>query len=503
MNSRWMPRAWLDACKAGTRVFARHFGLSVTFALLLAAWGASGADDAAPVPRNLHKRTVAAWHERDMALARTNATLFVRPGLIADRSARTVRVYGESIRLGLGDPVEFLLIGEASGKDYEAMAVSFALPSDVHAALQFAGLKPGAPVDASELRFWPRGERVRMSFELLTTNGLATPLGRAESTVVDTRTGAPLAETGFVFCGGRWLEPTEDSGAATGRVYASDVYSPNSIVAIYNEPGTVLDLPRRAAQSEVYTFQVPNPERRLPASALLQATFTPAFADGGGRMVDWALRVHNGTNSTPVFTATGAQGKVVLASRSADDVTAALQTETAAGHDIFAVFEPDDTTTLKNLSAACAAVERIEDRYGLRIGPPPAGHPYYKAFLPTATHRDRTQRPTQPFELLLASSAQGPTGILSLATEEWKGNDSEPVYHEQAWPVASPADLAGPLGGKDVPAVLLVFAPGSMTYAQLKPYAAEAVARRMILFVFNGNPTGTLKKPIAGKGASP
>ncbi|EFK96106.1 secreted protein, partial [sediment metagenome] len=177
-----------------------------------------------PDPRALHKQIVADWYARDGALARTRPHLWVRPGLVADRGTRRVRVYGESTSLNLGDPVEFPLIAEQSGKDYEALAVSFAQPSDVHRALEFIGLRPGAATSPSGLRFWPRGERVRVTFDLIATNGAATPICRAESLVTDTRTDAPLPETGFVFCGARWTHGTDDTSPATGLVYAADVF---------------------------------------------------------------------------------------------------------------------------------------------------------------------------------------------------------------------------------------------------------------------------------------
>jgi hypothetical protein len=78
--------------------------------------------------------------------------------------------------------------------------------------------------------------------------------------------------------------------------------------------------------------------------------------------------------------------------------------------------------------------------------------------------------------------------MLTLVTEEWKEGASEAVYHHSSWPAPSPQDLLSPFAGKDVPSVLLVFAPETMTYAQLRPYAAVAVERHMILYVFTGRP---------------
>ncbi len=463
---------------------------SLALTLLLTCTGRLAADptNAPPDPRTLHKQIVADWHARDLAAARTRTNLWGRPGLVADRATRTVRVYGESTTLKPGDPVEFSLIAEPSGKDYEALAVSFAQPSDIHRALEFIGLRPGAPTSPSGLRFWPRGERVRITFDLIATNRVLTPIGSAESLVSDTRVNSPLPESGFVFCGAHWTRGTDDATPSTGLVYTADGFSPNAIVSIYNEPNTVLDVPRRAPQSDVYTFQVPNPARQLPDLRLLQITFAPAFPDGAARLIDWTLRLHGLTNGTPAFSVTASDGKTSLSSATGAALAAAVEAAIRAGTDVFATPVIDDAMSLGALTAACAVIERMEDSFGLRIEPPPAGHPYYKTFLPNPAHRDRAKRPMQPFELSLWASDSGATGVLTLATEEWKEGASEPVYHNASWPIASPRDLPAPFAGKDAPAVLLVFAPESMPYARLRPYAAVAVERQMILYVFTGRP---------------
>ena len=437
--------------------------------------------------REVNKRIVAAWHERDLALARANKVLFVRPGLVADRDARAVRVYGESNALKPGDPVEFLLIAENSGKDYESRAIAFALPSDVCKALEFIGLKSGAPADANALRFWPRGERVKVTLDLLTTNGTATALGRAEATVFDTRTNKPLPEVGFAFCGGRWTTEANGAAASTARVYAADVYSPNSIVSVYNEGNTVLDVPRRAAQQEVYTFQVPTPERSLPAGGLVQFTFTPEFSDGAARLVDWTVHLGSASNGIPLLTVNELPDKTILTRQPATALATATKEAVAAGREPYAVIVPDDTIELGTLRTACADIEALEDAAGLRIEPPPSEQPYYKAFLPNEKFRDRANRPMQPFELSLAAAGTGATGVLTLATEDWKPGASTPTYHDTTWPVASPQDLAAPFSQKDAPSVLLVFAPRQLTYGQLRPYASVAVDRKMILFVFTND----------------
>ena len=104
----------------------------------------------------------------------------------------------------------------------------------------------------------------------------------------------------------------------------------------------------------------------------------------------------------------------------------------------------------------------------------------------------------QPFELQLAEATSGSaTGVLTLVSEEWKDGAAAPTYRERTWPVGGPGDLLAPFDTKDSPAVLLVFAPESLAYGQIRPYAAVAAKRKMILFVFAGKPVGAVPTAAA------
>ena len=75
--------------------------------------------------------------------------MFVRPGLLANRAEKWVKIQAEAVGASTNSPCEFMLIAEASGHDYESLMVSFAKPSDVHEALVFTGMNPGMPVDSA------------------------------------------------------------------------------------------------------------------------------------------------------------------------------------------------------------------------------------------------------------------------------------------------------------------------------------------------------------------
>lgn len=460
--------------------------------LLGALCAAAPADTQAPpavTARERNKAEALERHGRNLRAAGTDTNLLVRPGLLADRARRKVVVYAESIRLQPGAPVEFPLISEESGKDYEALAVAFARPSDVHDALTFIGVPPGQGVDTSRMRFWPRGERIDVTFRYGVggAGGATSSVAvRAERLVLDTRTGKPLPEAGFVFTGSS-RTPMPDS-PATGLVYAADVFSPNSIVSVYNEPGTVLDVPRRAAQHDVYTFQVPNPEILLPEAHFIEIDFQPQRPAGAPRVLDLTLRIVPSTNGSPdragVAYLLAPTDQRAAAPEGAEALRRAVDKLVQTPRDPFVTILPDDALTLSAVRTAASLIDSLEVDDGIRVEPPPPGHPYYRAFLPDEKHRRRADRPFQPWEFHVGAAGGGITGDLVRVDEEWRGPDMQPVYRERHAAVASVSDLAAALRQPDSPAVVLVFAPPDLFYGRLRRLLAPALEDGMILYVF-------------------
>jgi hypothetical protein len=459
--------------------------------LLLCLAQALVATEFAPAPAvTARERNKAAATELQARHARElggQGNILVRPGLLADRTNHKVILYAESIRLAPGTPVEFALISEESGKDYEALAVAFAKPSDVHAALTFIGIAPGRGIDASRLRFWPKGERARVVFRYRDTgdHGNLERSVPAEQLVIDTRTAKALPETGFVFTGS---DQVTIPGQSNAPAYAADVFSPNSIVSFYNEPGTVLDVPRRAAQQDVYSFQVPNPEQPLPEAQLIQIELVPERPGGQARVHEPILRIVAGTNGAsapfaPIFTL-AKSGEVPSNTITSAELVHHVNQLVRYQIDPYVTILPDDSLALSALRAAASLIDSLENEQGLRVEPPPSGHPYYKAFLPNERHRSREGRPIQPWELYLGEDNGNVTGGLIRVEEDWKGADTQPTYSDTHTAVACAHALAGALAQKEAPTVVLVFAPPDLTYGRFRAFAAPILERNMILYVF-------------------
>jgi len=418
-----------------------------------------------------------------ISLCEAQSNLFVRPGLIADRTGRVVRIAAETTSLQRDDPVEFPLITRESGKDYEALAVSRASALDIHESLRFIGLEPGQGVDPAQLRFWPKGDRVKMVFHITDTRSSSGPLLHlpVEHLIQDTRTGTTLPETGLVFTGSEWV-PT--GAPPTGTVYAADAYGPGSIASVYNEGYSVLDVPRRAAQHEVYTFLTPNPDHLLPTNQLVEITLEPFYKDTLPHRFNLSLLVAPGGASL-AYTLLDSQGHAINSNRSQNGMLAALSCYSSADRDAFVTLIPDDTTPLQNVQALARFVDSLDNERGIRVEPPPPGHPYFRAFLPNEKFRKREDRFDMVAELHLGTRESVTTGELILVKSEWKGDDSAPVFHETRVPIPAPAALDPALKTpEDPPTVLLIFAPASLRYGTLRKFCATAIRRKMILYVF-------------------
>lgn len=418
------------------------------------------------------------------AFARLPTNRFVRPGVTADRVARRVVVAAEATGIGAREIAEFFLVTRESGHDYEAIAVSAARPSDIYKALEFIGLPPGRAVDRDAHCFWPKGERVTATFRAL-PEGSGPGAVRAEELILDTQTGRTLPSAGLVFVGGpvRVIDP--DSGK---RSFAVDVLSPGSIAANYNEPITVLDVPRWAPQGAVYSQQTVNPAYVFEKGRRLEIVLEPELGAGRRRVADVDLGLDmsggavNGTR--PVYTLR--HDDVETRTTNATDVLRAFSTMVDNDRDPFVALRVGDAVPLGTLREICRLLASIESDRGIRMEPPPAGNFYFKAFIPDPSLGARDTRLMQPWELRLAVNAAGALqAVMVRIDEEWRDDRPRPVLHPQPHPVADPAAARALLDAdpEGLP-VLLVYAPPTLTHGVLMSWLRPAVTTHPTVHVF-------------------
>lgn len=428
-----------------------------------------------------------------------NADILTLPSLKADRKLQRVELEAFGTGLKTNEIVEFLLISEASGHGYEALLTSKCKPSDLHRALEFIGLKPGAPTDPKALRFWPKGERVRVSVIPKTPADPQAKPVRIEKMVLNPKTGETMPEVGLVFTGSKWTPSNENPAV---KVYAADVTEPNSIASTYNESTTVLDVPRIAPQSDFYGTLVTSQLGVFPTGTPLRVFLEPDAKDGRSRVVDLTLGIFSKTNAPgnsladQRFCLEAPDGKH---EETLDAILRRMRSLADNGQDPFVTLRVEPQVPLRALRELATLLISIEGEHGIRIEPPLAGDLYFKAFCPNEKFRDRKDRVVQPWELHISLKDGQARAVLLQLTQQWKDGGMEPDLQIQEHPLQKPEDLPALLEklGSGLP-VILVFAPGSITYSSLMAFLRPVQATHDTIHVFQEQPP-TMPLPIPEK----
>jgi len=438
--------------------------------------------------------------------------VLVLPGLLADRVEKRVSFFAETTGLGADDPAEFLLISLQSGHAYESIAVSFAKPSDIHKALEFIDVKPGRPAFYEKLCFWPKGERAIVTFQwnvpatpstntvapdTNTTGATAQPAVeahhvRAEALILDKRTGKQFPAEGFVFTGSTTIT---NAASPSGNGYAADLLEPNSIVSHYNDMETVLDVPRRAQQQEVYRFQYPNPEHLFPTGMLVEVIMQPEYPTGKQRVAALSLKAAtaNATNASGdnvLFSLSETGGSTLAENEPFHKLPALFEKYIADGRDPYVTVEFDSRLALDAICSAAKQLTAVDSNGGIRIEPPPPGQLYYMAFVPPEQFRDRAKRHAQPWEYRLSVTNGAIAGILTLPQEVRTEDGAGWTFKERNFDASTSAALNEALATKNergmpigLP-VIYVFAPATMRYGDMMQLVRPALDANQTIFVY-------------------
>jgi hypothetical protein len=452
------------------------------------------AEKAAPT-RAQNEAAVAKSYKENLENYKDNPDMLVKEALLADRSKRTITILGEATGLKGSEVVEYFLIYKTSGHHYESMACSFALPSDIHEALVFVGMKPGRASDPQAMNFWPKGERVIVTFNVL---GEDTVPHRMEELIIDEKRPGDMTPAGFAFTGSMQV-PSKENPDET--VYLADAEEPNSIISDYNEKQTVLDVPRIAPQKSVYESQVANPELLLQKGALLEIVIKPELPSGETRVRDLEVdvvwtdeaekNVNNRDTKDPLdhikYKMTGEEEALAIG-----DILKKLAALIEDGRDPHVSFKFADEMHLVSAHALSALLSQLEER-GIRLEAPREGHLYYKALIPAEEHRKRIGRINQPWELHIETQPTL-TATLMEIDQNWKEGSSKPELTITEHPINKPADLKPTLAAqkKGLP-VIFVYSTPDLRYGQLMSYIRPVLKDYPIIFVYGPE----LSKPPA------
>ena len=422
----------------------------------------TGPDEWKPV----HADAIAKWQAEQAGKKNENVRIW--NGVVADRQQRTVRLLAEAVGHAKGVTTEFLLVGPASDRAYEAAAVTIAKPSDIVQAMQsLGGLARGEGAGSRPFSFWPRGERMSV-----TVRNLSDPDGKEEplqSLVSDTG-GEPLLGSGIVFTGGRW----------DGDACLTDTQQPCSVISLYNDAQTIFDVPFQAPQGTVYgRISLAKP---LPYGQLLEVTITSVLAkDGLPRVRQLEIWVAQKKDEIFFFYPNGED-------RNFTDTLAWMKAKDAEGLDLFITLRMHDDLPLAK-AIEVARVFCMLDGKGIKLDGRGSGDVYPRAFLPQEKWREREGRTPQPFEIHITPNADGTFAKkLTFIEEDWTVEGLDPKLTPKDFPFNAwdelPA-LVEKAGGKDNKVQLLfVFVPSTAQIKDFMPAIRTLTNRLPLVYIF-------------------
>lgn len=390
------------------------------------------------------------------------------PFVIADTEKKEVTVWGQHTGMSVGEPLEFFVIAENSGHDYESLMLAFAKPGDIHQALEKIGMKAGGSVSPDRHRFWPRGSRIVAEIEWQPDEAGQPIRMPIEQTA--RHLGAPMQPIPWVFTGAPMLPDPENGN---DPVYAADVYSPNSIASTFNLANTVFDLPFQGGKTQTYGNFLRTGTHRAPEGKPMLLHLRPARADEVPKEVDLRLQFRGPDGSLSVT------GMDNLPDGGLAELGAFLNQRT---NEVF-FLQPDFGPELPLTQTARLAreLELLETHVpGVRIEPPLPGQLFYRAFLPDPRFRNREARPSQPLELHLTSQ-----DATLITLEEIWGDAPAPNILEKRSLLGQPEDLRTALQNPDIrKPVLFVYSQGQRTHQDLIRWIGPVLQQFPIVYVF-------------------
>jgi hypothetical protein len=449
--------------------------------LLLGAWlvagGACAEAFTGPAEwRLVNTNAVRDWQE--VQQKRASETVSVWPGVVSDRQKGEVRLLAEAAGHAAGVTTEFLLVGPQSDRVYESAAVTVARPSDIVKAVESLGLTRGSCVGSRPFRFWPCGERVSMT--LLRPGSKEAVEKPLQSLLRDADAASPLiGEGGLVFTGGRWTD------AGSTAVCLTDTQLPAAVISLYNEQGTLFDVPFQIGQGAAYGRLTL--AEALPIGELLEIVVRPLRAADGKPRTLPLTAVASWDGSEVTLTCMGTDGAVLQKAKLAD-MLLWLRARADEGRELFVTLDMDDRMPVRR-AAEVARVFGMLDGKGLKLDGKTERGLFPRAFLPQEKWRESKGRNPQPFELHVAFDAAGKvTKKLVFIEEDWSVQGLDPKLTPREYPFETWEELLKLVeksGGADSKvSMLFVFAPAEMPVGTFMQGVRAVAGRLSLVYVF-------------------
>jgi hypothetical protein len=448
----------------------------ITFVLLAALCGTATGQQFLNTKAKAKQATAAAYKQA-VKDAGQGEHIFVAPGVIADRKKQTVTLFGWSTNMKDEEPTEFFLINEESGKDFESLAVTTAKPSDVRKAIEFIGMKPGKTTNFQQLRFWPKGERMTMTFKWEEVGQMqAVP---AHELIYDDREDDTMPDSGYMFTGSFFYEDNKGE-----KKFAGDTLDTRSIAATYNDAESLLTVPWQAPQGQVYGRYRANPEMRINDFTPLTVELKPKDK-GKKRVTDMTLTILPGEKELK-FTLTDAKGNAAVENGSVQEFLKVAGEMVKQDKDLYVAIMFSDDLPVAYVAQAAKLLATIDAFTGLRIEPPAEGQLFYRAFTPNPRWRNREGRVFHGWEVHLDGPLNAKPNIALFDVTETRDDEGLAVINETKHTPADAAALAKIVeeGDEIRPRDIYLFVEPGRPYGQVRKVLADLLDTHNVVFVY-------------------
>lgn len=413
--------------------------------------------------------------------------VLVLPGLVAKRKDKRVEVLVESTGVAAEDAAEFLVVHTKSYHGYEAFMWSYAMPGDIHRALEFIGVPAGQPLDPGKLRFWRRGEPVVVSVQ----GADGATVADLDEMIYDREAEKSMAGQGFVFTGSIKIPDPNDPAK---EIYVADHYNPHSVISAFNDSTAVLDVGWQVSKGEAYNSYVINPDYAVPGHELFTLVLEPKSKEGGSRARNLILDVEDAQTFLLKDAATGA---AMIPEKTVGAALEACRALIEKGLQPYVTLRFDTKLQLAEIQRVCAGMAMLDQPGAICIDPPMPGHLYYRSFLPNQAWREPRNRQSQAWEIHLRHEDGKLTATMVLNEPVWQKGSANPDFEKWSAEAADgdavrkklDADAAERRNAskRQLPQVLMVFAPANLTYGKLLEFLGPALKTHNTVHLFLEN----------------
>jgi len=338
-------------------------------------------------------------HRRSLDVFGHDPDIMVRRGLLADKKHRYVDLLATATGAGPDSLVD-TFVTVAGSDPQRSIAVTPVSPAGVQEALEFIGMAPGHPVDLSRALYWPKGERVVMTFYWSDPGGgRFTQSVRAEKLLTDVIWDEHLPVLGLRFVG-----PAAGSAPLTGA---------GPIATSFNAQNTILEVPYRVGGPAQVGQLVANADYQFPAGQKLRIRMRPEYGGERKRVRDYVADVAPGTSENAqqlsnLAVRLSSPDGTEVASGSFESIFVFLEALIKDGKEPYLQFRYDDRISVQSVRNVARLTSQFLAEQEIRIEPNDS-HLFYSAFLPQESWRDprRRGRGSQPLEIHWDSPAGG------------------------------------------------------------------------------------------------